>query len=349
MAPSKDKKGRSFRLVFPMVLVVLAHSVGCPAQDTAADANQLLLTVNVTNGTRDGQTVAGDRIALAVYEHGELVSTFNGEVGPDGAATFEGMRSGEHAVAVAAVFHQTMSFSSDNIMLKPGTRQVNAQVRVFDVSYENSRLSVTTHHLIIKPTDTSLLLTEFIELVNPLDMAITSSQRDEHGKAVVLNVPLPRGFRNFSSSGYFVQQALVFTEEGFYDTMGVPPGSHQIIFSYTLDMTSGKIDITRRLSLPTDNFVLFSQLGRGKIEGLGDEDGQMVMTDGTLGEYYNLGSLRAGAKVRFRVAGLHTVGGDKVSWIILALVFGAITIVAFFRLWLTKNQPEKTILNSRRQ
>jgi hypothetical protein len=96
------------------------------------------------------------------------------------------------------------------------------------------------------------------------------------------------------------------------------------------------MDIIRKLSLPTANFVLFWQVGNAKIEGLGEADGRMVMTDGTLGEYYNLGSIQAGAEVRFQISGLRTAAGDKTSWIILALVFAAIAVLVLIRLRLTK-------------
>jgi hypothetical protein len=338
MTLNRDRNKNRWHFLALTLAAIIFHSADCPAQD-AADANLVRLTLKVTNGTKNGKPVVADKVALTVYQHERLVDTFNGEVGPQGAADFEGIRADEHMVAVATVFHQGMSFSSGDIPLEPGRKQMTANVRVFDVSYDISRLSVATHHLIIKPGDSDILLTEFIELVNPSDMAITSDQRDPQGKAIVLNMLLPSGFENFTASGFLVPQALVFTTDGFYDTMGIPPGNHQIIFSYTLDIDARAIDITRTLSLPTANFVLFWQPGHGKIEGLGDADGKMVMTDGTLGEYYNLGSLAAGAEVRFKVAGLRTAAADKTSWIILAVVFGAIAVLVFFRLRLTKGRP----------
>jgi len=339
MTTSKGNEKNCSGLFAVALAALFAHSIDCPAQDAPADANLVRLTLKIINGTKDGAPVVADKVTLAMYQHEKLVDTLNVEVGPQGAADFEGIRAGEHIIAVATVFHQGMSFSSGDIQLEPGRRHVTANVRVFDVSYDVSRLSVRMHHLIIKPRDSDILLTEFIDLANPSDMAITSERRDPQGKAIVLNMLLPAGFKNFSASGFLVPPALVFTEDGFYDTMGIPPGNHQIIFSYTLDIDAPSMDITRKVSLPTANFVLFWQVGHGRIEGLGDPDGRMVMTDGTLGDYYNLGSLPAGAEVRFQVSQLRTAAENKTSWIILALVFGAIAVVVIFRLRLTKGQP----------
>jgi hypothetical protein len=336
MTLNRDGKKSRWGFLALALAAVIAHSIDCPAQDAAADANLVRLTLKVTNGTKNGKPVVADKITLTMYEHERLVDTLNAEVGPQNAVDFNGIRPGEHMVAVATAFHQGMSFSSGDIRLGSGRKQVTASVRVFDVSYNVSSLSVATHHVIIKPRGSDILLTEFIELVNPSDMAITSDRKDAQGKAIVLDMLLPSGFKNFSASGFLVPQALVFTPDGFYDTMGIPPGNHQIIFSYTLDMDARAMDIIRKLSLPTANFVLFWQVGNAKIEGLGEADGRMVMTDGTLGEYYNLGSIQAGAEVRFQISGLRTAAGDKTSWIILALVFAAIAVLVLIRLRLTK-------------
>jgi hypothetical protein len=171
MTLNRDGKKSRWGFLALALAAVIAHSIDCPAQDAAADANLVRLTLKVTNGTKNGKPVVADKITLTMYEHERLVDTLNAEVGPQNAVDFNGIRAGEHMVAVATAFHQGMSFSSGDIRLGSGRKQVTASVRVFDVSYDISRLSVATHHLIIKPRDADILLTEFIELVNPSDMA----------------------------------------------------------------------------------------------------------------------------------------------------------------------------------
>ena len=332
-----------------IILVIVAAFVHIPvwaAQNTPAENKRLTLTVEVINGTANGHPVLGDKVIVTIYRHQELISTLEGEVGTDGRATFENVQPGEHLIAVANVMHKEMKFSGHNVALKPERGQITTRVNVFDVSYDNSSLSVKTHHLIIDQKDGSLLLTEYIQLMNTSDLVISSDEKDSQGRAIILTVPLPKGFKNFSSSSYLMPEALVFTQEGFYDTMAVPPGDHQIIFSYTLDIKSDTMDITKNISLPTANLVLFSQLGREKLQGLGDIDGELVLTNGTLAEYYNLGDLQAGTEVKFKLAGLSASVRNRNSWIILAVVFGTITILAVLRALLVKSQRENHTVNS---
>lgn len=324
--------------IFSAIAVKFLCAAVCFGNNVDANSEGLVLSVDVINGTANGHTVVGDDITIAIYEHNKLVDRFDSKVGADGTAVFENIPAGEHSVAVAQVYHEGMSFGSNAIVLKAGQEQANAQVQVFDVSYDTSGLSAKTHHIILKRQDDSVLLTEYIQLVNPSDMAIGSKQKDSAGRPMVLTVPLPKGFQNFISSSYLEPQALGFTEESFYDTMGVPPGSHEIIFSYTLEIKSDTMDITKKISLPTSHFVLYSQLGEKKIQGLSDVAGELALSDGTPSEYFVLGDLPVGKEIKFKIAGLGTSVGNKSSWIILAVVFGAITVVAVLRLRRSENQ-----------
>jgi hypothetical protein len=318
--------------------VTFVCAAACFANNADVDRGRLVLSVEVINGTENGHAVSGDDATLAIYEHNKLVDRIESKVRADGKAVFENIQAGEHSVAVAQVYHEGMSFGSNAIALKAGQEQANAQVQVFDVSYDTSGLSAKTHHIIMKRQDDSVLLTEYMQLVNPSDMAIGSKQKDSAGRPIVLTIPLPKGFQNFASSSYLEPQALGFTEQSFYDTMGVPPGSHEIIFSYTLEIKSDTTDITKKISLPTSHFVLYSQLGEKKIQGLGDAAGKLALGDGTLSEYFVFSDLTSGKEVKFKIAGLRTNVGNKSSWIILAVVFGAIIVVAVLRLRHPENQ-----------
>ncbi len=60
--------------------------------------------------------------------------------------------------------------------------------------------------------------------------------------------------------------------------------------------------------------------------------GELVLGDGTSSEYFVLSELNSGKEVKFNIAELSTNVGNKSSWIILAVVFGAIIVVAVLRL-----------------
>ncbi len=314
----------------------------CTLTSAATENGYIVLTVNVTNGTTNGKPVSGDDITVSIFQHEKPVDTLHGKVGDDGKAIFTDIPRREHLVAYPKVKHQGMSFNGHAVTLKPEQRQANAGVQVFDVSYDTSYLSVVTHHLRIRQEDNSLVLSEFILLRNSSDFAITSKEKDNRDKTIVITIPLPKGFEDFTSSGYFVPEELVFTEKGFYDTMAVPPGDYQLIFSYNLEVKSPDMDIVKKISLPTSNLVIFSQLWPVVLDGLGESDGKIVRPDDGAAEYYDQGSVPTGAQIAFKIVGLSFNKGNKKSWLIIALVFGVLTILSLTRLLPAKNY-EQTI------
>ena len=338
---NKYERINILKLFVPIAIAMFACTltIAASGHEHAPMDGYIVLTVNVTNGTTNGKPVSGDDVTVSIFEHEKLVNTLYGRVGDDGKAIFTDIPTREHLAAYTKVLHEGMSFSGHGIELKP---QANTHVEVFDVSFDNSHLFVTTHHLKIRQEGNSLVLSEFIQLRNPSNFAITSKEKDNQDRAIVLTIPLLKGFKDFTCSGYLVPEALVFTEEGFYDTMAVPPGDYQLIFSYNLEVQSPDMDITKKISLPTSSFIVFSQLGPETISGLGKGDGNVVLPDGIAAEYYDQSKMPAGAQIAFKIVGLSFNKGNRNSWLIVAVVFGALIILALSRLLPVKNYEQTT-------
>ena len=307
-------------------------SKACFADETGVAASQAVLTVEVTNGTANGTAVTDNPVTVRIYKHEQLLHTLESTVSADGVAVFENVPTGDHTVAFTRAKHQDMMFNGRPVALRPGEKGFFACVQVFDVSDDKSNLSIGTHHLIIKAHSTFLEVTEYMQLKNSSDMAVSSKVRDSQDRAIVLEIMLPKGFKNLRSSSYFEDDALVVTEKGFYDTMAVPPGEYQVTFSYTLDITSDTMDIVKQISLPTFNFMVFAELGRAKLQGLGQSENQLIRPDGVPMEYYKRSNLASAEKITFQITGFNVNTYDVATWVILAVVFGAIVVLAVSRL-----------------
>jgi hypothetical protein len=159
-------------------------------------------------------------------------------------------------------------------------------------------------------------------------------------------MPVPKGYEDLKTTSYLVPSALGFAEDSFYDTMAMPPGEHNINFSYSLDIRSDKMDIAKRISLSTASFVLFSQVGREALQGLSEPAGQIVLSDGAAADFYSLSSLAAGAEVAFTISGLSDTPAGRGTWIILAGTFIALVVLALSRLRPTMGQAENAAVIS---
>lgn len=319
-----------------MVPVCQAQSFKADTQgDSHGDSHQdslATLTVKVNSDTQDGATIVGDGVMVEIYRHNKRLQLLEGSVGADGQVVFDDVIAGGHVIAIARVKHQDMLFTSRTIELQHGAGEFTLNVAVYDVSMDASKLSIGTHHFMVKPVGNTLIITEYIQIINPTDKAIISSTKDSAGKNIVIDVKLPTGFKNFSSSRYFDQSALVITDEGFYDTMAVPPGKYEAVFSYALDAKSADMDIVKKITMPTQDFMFFSQLGVGKVKGLGDSFGQVNLADGTLAEYFPTKSYKPGDQLNIQIRGLASNTDEKDIWVIMIVAFALVVSLLAVRL-----------------
>jgi hypothetical protein len=308
----------------------------CLTDETSALKSQAVLTVEVTNGTENGATVENDLVIVRIYEEGQLLRALDGNVNTDGKAVFDDVPTGDRVIAVVRARHQDMMFNGRPVVLRPAADELVARVQVFDVSDDNSKLSVEIHHFMITAQSELLEITEFMQLKNSSDMAVSSKERDSQDRTIVLEIVLPKGFKNLTASSYFEESALVVTEEGFYDTMAVPPGEYEVTFSYTLDITSNAMDIVKKISLPTSSFVLFAELGQAELQGLGHAEQQLLRKDGAQMKYYKYTDLAPAEEVVFQITGFNVDASGLATWMILGAVFSAVVVLAILRL-----RPEK--------
>ncbi len=293
---------------------------------------QARLTVEVKNHTANGAPITGDEVMLQVYRGQEQIESLQAKAGADGRAVFEKVLTGPNMAAVATAKHQNMAFRSEPVSLNPATSEFSASVQVFDVSTDTSRLSVGVHHVMVAVRGPALEFTEYIQLKNASDMAITGAKRDDQNRPAVIEVKLPQGFRDLVASGYLEPQALVVTPDGFYDTMAVPPGEHHVTFSYKVGIDRGTVKIVKEITLPTAELMLFWQHGQGKLEGLGEPNDRLANADGVPMEYYRRSALRPGDRIAFQLSGFNAKKSGDYTWILLGVVFAALVGIALWRL-----------------
>jgi hypothetical protein len=273
----------------------------CCVDASAQQGGSVVVTVKVTNSTATGKDVAGDAVSLRVFRQGKEVKTVEGTVGSDGKAVFENIPAGEGFMGLAQARHSGMSFGSGAFELKADSGDVECEVEVYEVLADDSKLSIGASHLVVKLSGDSIIVTEYVQIKNPTDMAVTSANKDDQGRNKVIEIFLPEGFEDLKMLSYFQESAIVQTAEGFYDIMASPPGEHQTSFSYRLDIESDVVEITKKMSMPTAEFMVFSQLPVGKVKGLGKPSGNMTMANGSLAEYFTMSSLEKDQEVKFQL------------------------------------------------
>ena len=326
------KSTLKFYLVAMTPLLLSLNAAG--AEKTPEDPAEARLVVHVMNRTSGGLSVANDTVRVKVFAGEELLGYWDATANESGQAVFAGLPAGSDNIAVAMCEHQGIQFQVHHpIRLLPG-RDHAAGIDVYDTSDDTAQLAVTVHHMIIKRAGEALAITEYMRLANSSDRVIRPDRLDEQGRPIVLSILLPEGFRDLKSASYFATEALVMTNEGFYDTMAVAPGEYDIKFSYELDISDETLDFSKEFSLPTAQSILFLVLPQARPEGLTVSASQFTMADGAVADYYELGPYKPGDVLQLRLVGFTIQKEDRSIWIILPVVFVLVAAAALRRLGL---------------
>jgi hypothetical protein len=212
------------------------------------------------------------------------------------------------------------------------------EIVVYDVSTDTSALSIGTHHLVVRVAPQGLFIDEYLQVINDSDKAVTSEEKTPEGKPAVLKVYLPAGFKDIIYSKYFQEQALIMTDDGFIDTMAVPPGRHDAVFTYAVKTETPSVQIIKKAALPTQDLMVFSQLSGASIAGLDEPLGQMTINNGSPADYFPSVSLETGDQISFEITGLSIAQDPDDLWIMFGVIFGVMILIGIVRTWTHKKQ-----------
>jgi hypothetical protein len=325
-------------------IAVLLVSVLFVTTDAFAEEDSnfqnVIIHMKVTNATAKGGTTVGDSAFITLYDNNKEVETIESLIDDSGMAVFEYSLGDRYLLLLPRVRHQVMMYSGPTIHLHASPDPIQVQVEVYDVSKDNSGLTVGAHHLIIKQVAGNILIEEYMQLKNDTDKAITTDKTDDQNRPQIITIFLPTGFQQFNISKYFVKDALVMAEDSFYDTMAIPPGTYDAMFSYTLPITGEEMQISKKISLPVGDVMVFSQLQAGQLTGLGIPAGNLTMEDGSPAEYFMLSKKSAGDQLNMTLVNLKK-GSSKTMIMIIAVVFLLVAPLVLMRLAPSKSAKDK--------
>jgi hypothetical protein len=319
-----------------MMMVFFACVSWCSGEITS---EPVLIQVVVTNETGGLSPASDAEVALTIYQDSEPFDRKIGRSDSQGVCSFEDVPTGRGLVVVAMAKNQDMMFSSQPMSLEHAhDKMYQLHISVYDVSTDTSALSVGTHHFVIRVDPLGVFIDEYLQIINDSDKAVTSSEKSPDDRPIVLKVYLPEGFKDIKYSKYFQEHAIAITDEGFIDTMAVPPGRHDAVFTYALEVNAPTVEIIKKAGLPTEDFMVFSQLKGASIEGLKEPLGQMILNNGNSADYFPSISLDADSQIRFRITGLTIQQGQDDLWVIFGVIFGVIVLVGCIRMWTQKKK-----------
>ena len=317
------------------MMVFLACLSWCLGEITT---EPVLIQVVVTNETA-GSPASDAEVALTIYQDSKPLDRRVGRSDAQGVCSFQEVPTGLGMAVVATAMNQDMMFSSRPMSLEHAhDAMYQLEIVVYDVSTDTSALSIGTHHLVVRVAPQGLFIDEYLQVINDSDKAVTSEEKTPDGKPAVLKVYLPAGFKDIIYSKYFQEQALIMTDDGFIDTMAVPPGRHDAVFTYAVKTETPSVQIIKKAALPTQDLMVFSQLSGASIAGLDEPLGQMTINNGSPADYFPSVSLETEEQISFEISGLSIAQDPDDLWMMFGVIFGVMILIGIVRTWTHKKQ-----------
>ena len=250
------------RLLLAALLVATAAFIAVGQSEVSAQEPGTL-SGWVRNGTAEAPAPGGVAVVLRYVGPDAEVHDLETVTADDGSFTFEGLPATGSAAFFLGVTYQGVSYTLEGVT--PVSPE-DVQLHVYETVDTLEGLRLLDANLVVTQVDSRqglLAVLEAVRLENASDHAFVVRPQ-EAVSAELLFFPLPPG----ASSVDLEPRSLHFIQidGGFILASPVPPGVHELLFSYTAPYDGGTWTLPRVFPIGATAFRLLLPDGVGEIE-----------------------------------------------------------------------------------
>jgi len=322
--------------LFVALAIVL---VAVPPVVAQEPSGSITVSGRVINGTADGGGVDG--LAVVFHHNTALELGEDGAVvGPDGEFAFTGITYDADTAYGVSVVYRGALYGVNLDLSQGGPAEIELAIYEPIRSDEVLRAELVSVLIsVIDPATQTLSVLEIVRLVNDTDLAYVPGPEPMQ----IIRFGLPDGAVNLQVDTSLIAADVFQVDRGFGVSASVPPGAHEVLFSYQIEYSGSTEELVRNLRYGADLLrVVIPQTLAGLID---PSIGAPAVVD--IGEQpYNVLEVEGVPKnheLRFTLTELPVAGfGDRlvnrlkaVRWELAAPVALAVIVVAAaaFALW----------------
>ena len=236
-------------------------------------------------------------VVLNVFELGENIDTLTTNTSTDGSFYFDGVPGGIGFGYIITVEHDgvTYKYESDYPI-----KTDSVVIQIYNSSNTNfQNISIISHTLVITAADPSIEQIQTIGLVELENVGSLTfiPNMTQASKMEFLRFSLPENVIDLDVQSSLRGGQILQVGLGFAITTPIPPGKHELAYTFTSPYMDGTFQFQQSLPVGADSFKILIP----KSIGLVTADGLTTMKDITLGEKeYNgkeISNLPTGTKV----------------------------------------------------
>ena len=280
---------------------------------------------NVVNAS-NGEVQANLALTLHGFDNMQMAITQTTTTNADGSYIFDNVSMPPGRAFVVITEYGDTAYNSNVGLVEAGQNMLNLPLEIFDTTTDASVLNTDRLHMFFEFVDSKTVRVVELYVISNLSNKTLVSPGE--GQPTV-RFTLPEGAENLEFQEGALGNRYVKTEEGFGDTVAVPPGQgqYEVLYAYTMPYDR-KLELEQAVSLPVEAVVILVPEGGVKIKS------DMLVDSGTQdvqGAKYRLfegSSLLPGDNLRLSITGQPSTGqptlptGSSTSLMIGLAVFG---------------------------
>ena len=287
---------------FPPLLLSIGVLLGLGFSQVSAQT-QDTLRGRVVNGSDGGEAPAGLEVVLRYAAQDDQVGEIRTVTGPDGEFIFSGLPSQDVLGYVLEARYQGVPYV---FQLAPPAAAEAVQLTVYEQTSSTDVLQVRDYTLAITGADSdgrTLQVLEAVQVENVVDRTFIS-RPEESGPMSLLRFSLPPDAANLDVEALLPGGHVVQVDRGFALTTPVPPGKHDILFTYVASYKGGTWLYPHTFPFGTDVFRVLVLDGLGEATGPGLVDLGPVTIGDLAYRMLEAREVDPGERIEVRVGGL---------------------------------------------
>ncbi len=303
-----------------------------PTPEATLDVVPGEVTVEIVNHAEDGDLPAGLQVTLEGYDHMNRVYRQSLPVKEGDRITFESVPFKPGRMYVATMVYQGAVYRSDIVEVKSDSSSLDLVVEVYGTTTDQAALSIERLHVFVNFSKTDVV--QFGEVFTISNFGGKTVIAKEEG-GPVLDFFLPKGAQNLRFESGSLGERYLLTEDGFGDTLNIPPGSgvYQMLVFFDMPYENQRLEFKQKMNLPVGAVIVIIPTGGVKLKRSSLQDmGVREVQDGSI-HVYSGEQLHKGEEITFSLSGLpgqpnlrnEAVSAEKRRNVIIGLsVFGGV-------------------------
>jgi hypothetical protein len=189
---------------------------------------------------REGQGFPEQRIMLIRFGPNQDVQRFPGQTDTEGRFSFDNLETGSAFTYFVGIRYKEQLHRSAPVILQDAEpAEVLLEVDESSAqeaqgSTEQAKLRIINHLIVIVGRSAHLEVREIVRVVNTGTAPYIAQQGHGGAAGIALHVPLPQGYSNMGQVQGLNAAYVHVDATGLSYTAPLPPGEHQIIYTYNL-------------------------------------------------------------------------------------------------------------------